>query len=209
MYQEPRFPDPSSSPDRRVPRRVRPVHLAAIAGVSVAALGLMALKFVNLPTPDPVASGEGLKIEVVAPVEPTLAPGSVMDVGELTDGFRYVRPASVKRPPAYDVAWAEDEVAPPAPPRRAAAVRRYTSEDADRASLPDPEPRREGGRRWFGFDSPRPDYGAERRARQDRMQAWEEQRRADYESRRRYQSDRAVERPVDEPTDGPYGPEVG
>ena len=185
------------------------MHLAAVTAVSVAAIGLMALKFVSLPGPAPVAAGEGLKIEVVAPVEPELVPGSVMEVGELVDGFHYVRPAPAERGPAYDVAWAEDEAAPVEPRRRETAVRRYASSDAGPGQLPEPETLGERGRRWFGFDEPRPDYAAERRARQARMEALEDQRRADFERRRRYRSDPAVERPVDEATDGPYGPEVG
>lgn len=185
------------------------MHLASAAAVSVAAIGLIALKFVSLPGPAPVAEGAGLKIEVVAPVEPTLVPGSVMEVGELIDGFRYVRPAPAQRVPAYDVAWAEDEAAPVESRQRESGVRRYASSDAGPPQGREPETLGERGRRWFGFDEPRPDYAAERRARQGRMEALEDQRRADFERRRRYRSDPAVERPVDEATDGPYGPEVG
>lgn len=212
MYPAPRFPDPHPKPgDRpdRPDRRIGKAHLAAIAGVSLAALGLVTLNFVSLPAPDPVATGDGLKIEVVAPVEPKPVPGSVMEVGELIDGFRFVRLAPAERVPAYDVAWAEDEVAPIEPRRRESDVRRYASSDAEPGPVPEPEPLRERSRRWFGFDNPLPDYAAERRARQDRMEALEEQRRADFEGRRRYRSDPPVQHPVDEATDGPYGPEVG
>ena len=205
MSPDPRPPEPV----RRFLHGVRPVHLAAVAAVSVAAIGLMALRFVNLPGPAPVAAGEGLRIEVVAPVEPELVPGSVMEVGELIDGFRYVRPAPAERVPAYDVAWAEDEAAPIVPRRRETGVRRYASSDGGPGEVREPETLGERGRRWFGFDNPRPDYAAERRARQARMEALEDQRRADFDSRRRHRSDPAVERPVDEATDGPYGPEVG
>ena len=205
MSPDPRLPDPV----RRFLQGVRPVHLAAVTAVVVAAIGLMALKFVSLPGPAPVAAGEGLKIEVVAPVEPALVPGSVMEVGDLVDGFHYVRPAPAERVPAYDVAWAEDEAAPVEPRRRETGVRRYASPDAGPGQVAEPESLGERGRRWFGFDNPRPDHAAERRARQARMEALEDQRRADFESRRRYRSDPAVERPVDEATDGPYGPEVG
>lgn len=206
MSPDPRLPDPPHHPARR---SLRPVHLAAVAAVSVAAIGLMALRFVTLPEPDPVAAGDGLKIEVVAPVEPELVPGSVMEVGELIDGFRYVRPAPAARIPAYDVAWAEEEAATVEPRRRESRVRRYASADAEPGPAPRPETLGERGRRWFGFDNPRPDYVAERRARQARTEALEDQRRADFERRRSYRSGPAVERPVDEATDGPYGPEVG
>lgn len=195
--------------------------------VSVAAVGLMGLKYVTLPGPAPVASGEALKIEVVAPVEPERVAGSVMEVGELVDGFRYVAPARAARAPAYETAWIEDEGAPvDAPALRPAAVRRYATDDY----APPPErepPRRERERRWFGFDNPLPDFGAERRARQARLDSLEDQRRSERDDRverRRYSSeppryeDRRDDRRYDNPprddrpeppADGPYGPEVG
>lgn len=204
--------------------------MAAIAAVSVAAVGLMGLKYVTLPDAAAVASGDALKIEVVTPVEPELVPGSVMEVGELVDGFRYVPPRSAERAPLYDVAWSETEdFAPYTPPSRPAGVRRYTSADTDAGPPAEAEPpRRERERRWFGFDNPLPDFGAERRARQARMDALEDQRRAAYDDRAarrnyssepsRYQEPRDTGRsynpprdepPVDEAGDGPYGPEVG
>lgn len=227
------FPDqpPPQSPVDAVPppRRLRPAHLAAIAAVSVAALGLMGLKFVNLPDARAVAPGEGLKIEIVAPVEPKPVAGSVMEVGELVDGFRYVAPRPAERSLGYDIAWTDDEdLGPYAPPTRPASVRRYTSAEVDAPAPSEPAPRRERERRWFGFDNPLPDFGAERRARQARLDALEDQRRAEFEdraSRRRYSSDpvRYERRPDDrrhynpprderapvESRDGPYGPEVG
>ncbi|MGZ9113620.1 MAG: hypothetical protein ACXW3K_03275 [Brevundimonas sp.] len=203
--------------------------MAVIAVVCVAALGLMGLKFVHLPGPTPVAPGDALKIEVVAPVEPKLAPGSVMDVGELVDGFRYVPSRPATRAPVYEAAWSRDEdFARDPSPSRSADVRRYASADAY-APPPEPEPpRRERARRWFGFDNPLPDYGAERRARQARLDALEDQRREEFEdraARRRYSSEppryeeRRDERrhynpprrdpPASQVGDGPYGPEVG
>jgi hypothetical protein len=223
------YPDPlpPRSPPPPAPRRLKPAHLAAIAVVSVAAVGLMGLTYVTLPGPAPVAAGEGLKIEVVAPVEPELVAGSVMDVGELVDGFRYVAPARAARVPAYEKAWLEDEdAAPYAPPARPAGVRRYSSDDYAPRFEPGPPPR-ERERRWFGFDNPLPDFGAERRARQARLDALEDQRRAerdDRAERRRYYSeppryedrrdDRRYDNPprderLEPPADGPYGPEVG
>jgi hypothetical protein len=191
------------------------------------AIGLMGLKYVNLPEPPPVAPGEALKIEVVTPVEPKIQPGSVMDVGELVDGFRYVPPRPRERFAPFDVSWDGDDAGPPAyePPARRAEVRRYASNDDDRyrEDRDYREPPRREERRWFGFDNPMPDFRAERRAREARLEALEAQRRAEFESRidrRRYgppppppprerYRDRAVERPVDEPTQGPWGPEVG
>ena len=209
---------------------MRPAHVAAIAAVGVAALGLMGLKYVALPEPAAVASTDALKIEVVAPVEPKPVPGSVMDVGELVDGFRYVPPRPAERQPLYDAAWSEDEdfATWSPPPVRPAGVRRYSSAgEAPAPSEPEP-PRRERERRWFGFDNPLPDFGAERRARQARLDALEDQRRAEREDRadrRRYSSGPARYQPLPDPGrhynppppeplpaeagDGPYGPEVG
>lgn len=223
MYPDPR---PSQTPLDPAPgprRRIRPAHVAAIAAFSVAALGLVGLKFVTLPGPDAVGPGEGLKIEVVAPVEPDPSPGSVMDVGDLVDGFRYVPPEPAAQAPVHEVAWLEDEAfAPWAPPSRSAGLRRYTSSETDAPPAELEPPRRERERRWFGFDNPLPDFGADRRARQARLDALEEQRRAEFEDRagrrryyeerrddRRYRRSPRDERPADETGEGPYGPEVG
>lgn len=205
------------------------MHVAAIAAVSVAALGLMGLKFVDLPDAAPVSADEALRIEVVAPVEPNLVAGSVMDVGELVDGFRYVPPPPAARVAYYDmVPGGDEDFAPYQPPSRPPAVRRYVSESDGPAPSGSEPPRRERERRWFGFDNPLPDFRAERRARQARLDALEDQRRAELEDRadrRRYSSEPSRyqpprdagrndyptrdERPVDEVGDGPYGPEVG
>ena len=231
MYPDPRSPNPDSSPGPRpkppAARRLRPAHVGAAASVAAVAIGLMGLKYVNLPEASPVAPGEALKIEVVTPVEPKIQPGSVMDVGELVDGFRYVPPRAPERLAPYDVSWDGENAGPPEyqPPVRRAEVRRYASNDDDRYR-DDREPPRREERRWFGFDNPMPDFRAERRAREARLEALEDQRRAEFEARmerRRYGPppppppppprdrfrDRGVDRPVDEPTRGPWGPEVG
>ena len=228
MYPDPNPPRSPTDPAPSGRRRIKPAHLAAIAAVSVAAVGLMGLKFVDLPGATPVSPDEALKIEVIAPVEPKPVPGSVMDVGELVDGFRYVPPRRVEGPAIYDVAWSEGEdFGAYAPPARPAEVRRYNSAEAPAPAEPEP-PRRERERRWFGFDNPLPDFGAERRARQARLDALEDQRRAELEDRadrrryssepERYQRPREVGRnynpprsepPADEVGEGPYGPEVG
>lgn len=230
MFPDPSPPRPPFDPAQPRPRRVRPAHVAAIAAVSVAALGLMGLKFVDLPDAAPVSPDDALKIEIVAPVEPKPVAGSVMDVGELVDGFRYVPPRPAERVAIYDVAWNEGaDFAPYEPPSRPAAVRRYASaEPYVRVPAETEPPRRERERRWFGFDNPLPDYRAERRARQARLDALEDQRRAEFEAqadRRRYssgpqrhQEPRDVGRnynpprhepSADEVGEGPYGPEVG
>lgn len=212
MVPDPLPPRFRFDPAPRPARRVRPAHLVAIGAVGVAALGLMGLKFVALPDAAPVSADDAMKIEVVAPVEPTLVPGSVMEVGDLVDGFRYVPPRPAE-PPLHDAAWSEDDdFAPYEPPVRRAEVRRYSSAgEAPAPAEPEP-PRRERDRLWFGFDNPLPDFGAERRARQARLDALEDRRRAEREARldsRRYESAPAPDRPADESGDGPYGPEVG
>lgn len=211
MFPDPHQPRSPFDPAPHAPRRVKPAHLAAIAAVGVAALGLMGLKFVSLPDTAAVAPGDGLKIEIVAPVEPPPVPGSVMEVGELVDGFRYVPPPPVQRAAVYEAAWTGDEdFAPYEPPSRPAAVRRYTSAEPEASPPSEPEPpRRERDRRWFGFDNPLPDFGAERRARQARLDALEAQRRTAFEERRRYSSDPAPQPAADESDEGPWGPEVG
>jgi hypothetical protein len=228
MYPDPNLPRPSIDPALSGQRRIKPAHMAAMAAVTVAALGLMGLKFVDLPGASPVSPDDALKIEVVAPVEPKPVPGSVMEVGELVDGFRYVPPRPAERLPLYDVALTADEdFGAYPPPVRPAEVRRYNSAEAPARAEPEP-PRRERERRWFGFDNPLPDFGGERRARQARLDALEDQRRAELEDRadrRRYSSDPARyqpprdvgrnynpprrEPPADEVGEGPYGPEVG
>jgi hypothetical protein len=220
MYPHPSPHKPESEPSPRVSRRWRAAHVGAAASVAAVAIGLMGLKLVNLPEPAPVGPGEALKIEVVTPVEPELQPGSVMDVGELVDGFRYVPPRRAERLPVFEAAWEESEAGLPPyqPPVRRSDVRRYVSDDRYPEAR-EPAPREE--RRWFGFDNPVPDFRAERRARQARLEEMEAQRRAEFEARmdrRRYAPpppprerfrERAVDRPVDEPTEGPWGPEVG
>lgn len=214
MFPDPSSPRPPLDPAPPPARRIKPAHLAAIATVSIAALGLMGLKFVSLPDAAAAAPGEALRIEIVPPVEPKPAPGSVMEVGELVDGFRYAPPRPAEQPALYDAAWNDDEdFASYAPPSSPSEVRRYSSVEAEIPPSPEPElPRRERDRRWFGFDNPLPDFGAERRARQARLDAIEDQRRAEFENRadrRRSYSEPVRERPADESDEGPYGPEVG
>lgn len=159
---------------RRAASRVRGGHVVALSAVAVAAFGLVGLRAVDLPGPRPIGDTDRLRIEVVHPVEPEIVPGSVMEVGELVDGFQGVPPPL---PPLTDVAWAPDEswndfdegYAPSRPEsRRVAEVRRYESR---------PEPERPSPvravQRWFGFDAPRRDFQAERAARRARMEAME------------------------------------
>lgn len=159
---------------RRAASRLHRGHAVALSAVAVAAFGLVGLRAVDLPGPRPISDTDRLRIEVVHPVEPEIVPGSVMEVGELVDGFQGVPPPL---PPLTDVAWAPDDDwnafdddYPPSRPesRRVAEVRRYESR---------PEPERPSPvravQRWFGFDAPRRDFQAERAARRARMEAME------------------------------------
>lgn len=163
---------------------IPPVAVAAItACVVLAGVGAASALRLDDGRRMPTVDGPGVSIAVVDPREPVPVPGSVMEVGELADGYKhrpYVRQAAYESLP-YD----DFEGYPPAPaePRRVERPREVAYE-------PPPPPviveRREGPRRWsFGFDQPRPDYAAERRERMARM---EDQRRVD-EERMRYRSD--------------------
>lgn len=152
-----------------------PAALAAItACVVVAGAGAGILLQPTKERAVPAARGAGVNIAVVAPREPVPEPGSVMDVGDLADGYShrgYPQPADDYAPPYADPG---DDPRPRAEPEFAERPR-----DVGPAPAPRPErvERRESSRRWpFGFDQPRPDYAAERRERMARM---EEQRRLD------------------------------
>ncbi|GEM_PF-1711253 len=175
---------------RRAGSRVRRGHAVALSVVAAAAFGLGGLRTIDLPGPRPISDSDRLRIEVVHPVEPEIVPGSVMEVGELVDGFQGLPPPL---PPLTDVAWSHDDDwddfdagwEPSRPePRRVAEVR--TSE-------PRPEPERPSPvravQRWFGFDAPRRDFRAERAARRARMDALERDMR-ERRARERYAAER-------------------
>ena len=159
---------------RRAASRVRRGHAVALSVVAAAAFGLAGLRAVDLPGPRPIGDSDRLRIEVVQPIEPEVVPGSVMEVGELVDGFQGLPPPL---PPLTDAAWSYDDgwddfdegySAPRPEPRRVAEVRTYESRpEPDR-----PSPVR-AVRRWFGFDAPRRDFQAERAARRARLDAME------------------------------------
>lgn len=146
-------------------RRFRPwMTVVPIVGIAVGGLGLLALR-APMPATAPVGA-DRMAIEVVAPVEPDVAPGGAMEVGDLVDGYTHV----AIQPQAegadvydedYQTAWVEPLPALPEPTvwRSDGAVVSPTQ--------PQPEVTRSGGR--FGFDAPGPDYAAERRARQERL----------------------------------------
>jgi len=135
--------------------------LGAVALVAVAA-ALMA------PAKDAVArtGGPAVSIAVVDPREPVPIPGGVMDVGEVVDGYQhhpYVQPAGYD--PAPNQAYWDDEPLP------MPASRRWTSQPPAETP-PDTAVvtvRSEGRPMSFGFDEPLPDFEAQRRERQARM----------------------------------------
>lgn len=203
MSTDPSGPAPWSARLGRLAARVRPGHLFAATALA-AVFGLAGLQAVALPGPRPITDAERLKIEVVAAPEPEITPGSVMDVGELVDGFQ-----GVPRPVVQTVAYAPDEGWEMEPEPVYDRARRAI-EAAVIHAPPQPEPPRRTAalERWFGFDAPRRDYRAEREARRAR---WEsrtdrydrdqqqdrykrDEREARFEARdapRRYRSDSA------------------
>lgn len=118
-----------------------------IAGVVVvAALGLGGLMLAGGDDEARAGSGAGLSVAVVAPVEPDVTPGGVMDVGQLNNGFDGKMPeaqaASTDGAPVDDYhaeqpAYTETGPAPMPPqpsPRPGEEVHPYL----DRDSVPPP-----------------------------------------------------------------------
>ena len=173
---------------RRARSRLRGGHVVALSAVAVVAFGLVGLRAVALPEPRPVMEDGRLRIEVVHPVEPDIAPGAPMDVGELVDGFQGVPPPE---PPIMDVLWsyaddwgngADYDASP-----RAADRRRPEAADDYYRPAPERSSPTRALQRWFGFDAPRRDFQAERAARRARLEAMEQRdrERRDWERRRR------------------------
>ena len=166
---------------RRYAARVRPHHVARVAVLSAVGLGVVAARTMALPGPRPILDDERMTIQVVAPVEPEVAPGSVMEVGDLVEGFEYRRPAPAVIEAADYGTWEEEFEAPAPRP-----VSRRDEEHGGGYASPSPEapverPREDRrdrrAERWFGFDAPDRDYRAEREARRARMDARIEQDR--------------------------------
>lgn len=166
--------------------RLRGGHVVALSAVAVMGFGLLGLRAVDLPGPRPVTDDGRLRIEVVHPVEPEIVPGSVMDVGELVDGFQGLPPPL---PPLTDVLWSYDDGWEDwAGYDDGSPADRRIAEPPDYYSRPEPErssPAR-ALQRWFGFDAPRRDFQAERAARRARLEAIEQRdrERRDWERRR-------------------------
>lgn len=153
------------------PRRTRLVAVLGAGLVAAAGLGLAALLRTPLPQPDPINPDDAVEVQVVAPVEPVVQPGSRMEVGELVDGYEHVpiaaRPSDMDGyDPGYETAWIE-------PLPREAPRGRWSDEPTEvrPASAAQP-PVRESR---FGFDAPGPDYAAERRMRRERLDRFQQQ----------------------------------
>ena len=156
---------------RRFAAGVRPGHLVVVAVLAVVGVGIGVARTVALPGPQPIPDGERMTIQVVAPVEPEIAPGAVMEVGELVEGFEYRRPA----PAVIEVAdTAYDDEGFEAPPPRPAPRRDDEARPAPAPPVPDTssgDRRDRRADRWFGFDAPDRDYRTEREARRARIDA--------------------------------------
>lgn len=165
-------------------RTPSPVVLAAITACVVIA-GAVAGVLLQ-PTPDrapPAARAPNVSIDVVAPREPGVPSGSVMDVGDLADGYAhrdYAQQAGNDPRPHLD---AEEYPGPPSEPRRAERPRDLAPEPTRPPVVVE---RREQPWRWpFGFDQPLPDYAAERRERRARMD--DQRRLEELRMRERYE----------------------
>ena len=166
---------------QRFAANLRPHHIAVVALFAAVGLGVVAARTMALPQPQPIGDGERMQITVVAPVEPEIAPGSVMEVGDLVEGFEYRRLPPVRTEPVAWESYDEDFGEPGPGPELRPAPRRYV-DDARVAAPPPPEAPAEGWRdtraaRWFGFDAPDRDYRAEREARRARIDARMERER--------------------------------
>lgn len=152
--------------------------------VVVAAVGLGGLALSGRGGGEAHASGgPELSVAVVAPVEPDVEPGGVMDVGQLNNGFDGKLPQAPAAERVADDYYAEQPAytenryyssAPQLPPRPAGEeAHLYVDPPTmDR----DAGPVRPENPRAFGFDQPRPDYAREREARRAAMEAREAER---------------------------------
>lgn len=186
---------------RRLAGRLRPVHLAALLAVVIAGVGLAGVRAATAPGQPSPAVGERLEILVVAPVEPEIRPGPVMEVGDLVDVLDRLPAPISGAVSAMDVPVedARPRYRPSPPVRVGEAIRP--------GPAPSEPPGRDGldGRvsRWFGFDAPGRDYRAERTARREAREAQDREERAV----RRYRSGGDPE--VDGRDDVGYGRDEG
>lgn len=130
---------------------------ATIAAIGLAAMlggGWMLWRSTSIsrgPTPE----GPSIHVEVVAPVEPDLAPGPILAVGELSEGYehdpeRLLPPAPLgAEEMALDSAWLEPT--PPLPSLPIIVIGEPTPPPAPRVVRLEPDDYS------FGFDRPSPE----------------------------------------------------
>jgi hypothetical protein len=155
-------------------RRLAP----AVAGLAVAGVGLAALGLAAAAPSDGRSGfrGDRIQIALVTPPEPVAAPGPRMEVGALSDGFDR---ASLAPPPAVTYADYEPEDAwlpqePPVTEYGDDGVTRavvYVPAEPVRAAPAEPVQAPPARPLSFGFDQPRRDFAAERRARLEAYEA--------------------------------------
>ena len=144
----------------------------ALTLAAVVAVGVGAYVMGGSETVRPL--GQVLNIAVVAPVEPEVLPGETMEVGALNDGFdRAVLDRAAIQPvdDTYmpEPAWIGDERLGDPTPRMPMPTPVHETRVIE-IERPRADPLADGSRA-FGFDTPRPDYAAERTARLNRMEA--------------------------------------
>lgn len=138
---------------------------AALAASAVAAAGLTAA-VLSMSGQDRAydTGGPALSIAIVAPPERAVAPGGVMEVGEVVDGYEH---RAYGQPAAFDPAPYTWEGGPlPMPEPRVRATNPEPIPEA-RVTVTSAQPR--GDPANFGFDEPLPDFAAARRERQARI----------------------------------------
>lgn len=144
--------------------RLGPAHAAAVGLWSILAFSPAVVKSLPLPQARPIGP-ERLQIKLVAPREPARAPGGVLDVGEVEDGFDRAsliasRQNEVMLTPVVLDAWPEGEAAPE-------PVRIYRPGEPVEIIAPElPRVVLNAEDRTFGFGERLPDFAAERQARQ-------------------------------------------
>ena len=137
------------------------VVTATIAAVSLAALlggGWMLWRSTSIAH-GPAPEGPSINVEVVAPVEPELAPSPILAVGELSNGYEHDPERMLPQTPlavdemALDSAWVEPTS--PLPPPSVVVI-------GEPAPAPMPRVVRLAPNDYsFGFDRPLPEAAAE------------------------------------------------
>lgn len=158
-----------------------------LGGLAIVATGAAFVAMTARPAPATAEIDSSLiQIRLVAPPEPEVEPGEVMDVGRLSDGFDravLMRAEAARRADeaaaAAALAYHEDDYGDAYVEDSDQDAVRQVRSDGWRPVVTLPAPSRRptdqaqafaGSPAAYGFDAPRPDYAAERRARRD---AWE------------------------------------